>query len=152
MLLETMIYVAVLGVIFTLAVTLLCRSLVNCTALARNADDIVRTLQAGERWRADIRAAAAPITIEVTNNLRVLYIPRQEMKVAYAFWQETVWRSTSLEPAWAPALRSVRASQMLRESANGVVSFRWEVELTAAQPAARLHPWFSFQAVPGGNQ
>ncbi len=59
-LLECLVYVAVLFVIFAVAGPAHVRVLDHTRQMRRVAADIARALDAGERWRADVRAATAP--------------------------------------------------------------------------------------------
>src|SRR5262249_52773652 len=60
-LIELLIYIAVLAVVMEVAFSAFYRCLGNTRDLARNADDILKTLAAGEAWRADIRLATGPL-------------------------------------------------------------------------------------------
>src|SRR6266487_4316060 len=53
-------YIGLLAVILTMAFAAFYRALERSRDLSRNAAEIVRALQAGERWRADVRASARP--------------------------------------------------------------------------------------------
>jgi len=148
MLVEAIVYLAVLMLIFGLAIVLLHRSVAHNAALTRQAEAIVRAVQAGERWRADVRLAAAPLRMETINDFTLNYIPQADMEVAYGFGEQNVWRCTSINTNWAPVLTGVKAARTIQHTNHGVVGYRWEIELAAFQKTARLKPLFTFQAVP----
>jgi Tfp pilus assembly protein PilE len=58
-LIECITYIAVLLLLLNAAFASYYRCELNAANLRRNADDILRALHAGERWRADIRATIA---------------------------------------------------------------------------------------------
>src|SRR5689334_14852610 len=63
-LIELLVYMSMLLVIIALGYTALYRSMDASTGLRRNASDITHALNAGERWREDVRAATRPLRIE----------------------------------------------------------------------------------------
>src|SRR5262245_46465663 len=84
-LLECAVYVGVLAVILSRAYAAFYRTLGNWSSLNRNAADIVRTLQTGERWRADVRAATAPPRLVGSPQEALLHVPQKEGEILYAF-------------------------------------------------------------------
>ena len=148
LLMEAVVYLGVVTVIMSLGMTLLYRGQANHRQLQRNADDIARTLEAGERWRADVRAAVCPPWLEA----EMLRIPQAGGEVVYLCEDGIWWRIEEGPPAvWVPVLPGVKRAQILPEQTAGIPSFRCEIELAADQKAAQMTPRFSFQAVPGGR-
>jgi hypothetical protein len=114
--------------------------------LTRNAADIVRTLQAGERWREDVRSATGKLIITGAGAEQQLRIPQAKTEVAYAFRQGTVWRRATREGTWMEFLPAVKTSRMLADPRAQVAAWRWEVELQSTQSVVRVPPLFTFQA------
>ena len=136
-LIETLVYIAVLTVVMTLAYPLFCRSLKGSNDLRRNADDIERVIHTGERWREDVRRATAAPRLDGN----ALHIPHGTGDVLYAFSNGVVWRGN------VAVLRDVRTSQMQADARQQVESWRWELELVSSKKPVRLRPLFSFEAV-----
>src|SRR5687768_5807064 len=61
MLLECLVYMAVLSIVLTLSYKLMYKSWATHISIRRNAADIATAMIAGERWRKDIRASNGPI-------------------------------------------------------------------------------------------
>ena len=141
-LIEVLVYIAVLTVVLGVAYTAYARYEKGSRDLSRNADDIIRALRAGERWRDDVRAAVAPVRI--TDNGVV--IPQRAGDIEYAFADGTLWRQK------LPVLKQLKASAMRSDPRPHVVAWRWELELASPKQTAHVRPLFSFTAVPGGGQ
>ena len=144
-LLECLVYISVLAVVLTLAYPTFYRAMKGARDLRRNADDIARALHAGERWRGDVRAVTAAPRAEAG----ALILPRRESDVVYSFEAGAIWRKDARGKV--RVLRDVKASRMetvRTEEVNGVV-WRWELELASSEPAVRIRPLFTFQAVGG---
>jgi len=146
MLLECLVYIVMLAVVLDLAYAAYYRCQTNSVNLRRNAQDIAVTTRAGERWRADIRAAAVPPKLD-GNRLVIL---QATGKVVYEFADNTMWRRNGT--ARIAVLRQLRASTMQADARSQVTSWRWEVELmTTGKKPARIRPLFTFNAVAGGG-
>ena len=111
--------------------------------LARCANDIVLAVSAGERWRGDVRAATGMPTL--TDG--VFTIPLKHGTAQYRFDDGLVERKKG--GTWLPFLKNVKVSRMMADSGKRVTSWRWEIELRVRRDDARVHPLFTFQAVPG---
>ena len=144
-LIECLVYIAVLIVVLNLAFDAWFRYDRHTGFMRQNGKDIVRTLFAGEKWRADIRAATAP-PHAIANGIA---IPQPSGEVDYVFDKGTVWRQT--RKTRAIALDHVKASAMSDDSRPNVHAWRWELELATPQKAVRVRPLFSFIAVPGSQ-
>ena len=148
LLLECVVYLSVLMVMLGIGGMAFYFCWDNARNLRRNADDILRTLRAGERWRADIRSATGPITVETEPDGQLLHIPTLTTEVLYAFTEGAVGRRLASSPVWVVVLPTVKASRMETDDRSQVKAWRWEVELPTARPKAGLRPLFSFTAVP----
>ncbi len=139
-----LIYIGLLAVLLALGFSSLIRCEENHRNLRRNANDIERTLKAGERGRADVRdAVAAP---EPSADGRVLRTPQRSGEVTSHFDGNTVWRDS--DDRHITFLKSVKSSQMFSAPREHVHAWRWEVELASPQKIVRVRPLFTFQAVP----
>src|SRR2546430_1745863 len=92
LLIEYLIYIAVLAVVMELAFSAFYRCLDNSRDLARNAEDILRVLRVGELWRSDIREAVAAPAITKEGDLTACEIPKAGSLVVYAFADGGIWR------------------------------------------------------------
>jgi hypothetical protein len=151
MLIDCMVYIALLLVLLALAFMTFYKTFDAAKALNRNAADITRALIAGERWRADVRATTAPPRVEQTGGAVVLHLPRANGEILYAFREGAVLRRQTTDPKadWEPLLSEVKGSRMLADPRRRVKAWRWELELAPAREARRVKPQFTFQAVPG---
>ena len=139
-LMEYLIYMGVLTVVLTLGFSALHHSREGYLALKRNTDDIVRALQAGERWRADVRAAdGEPERVDGG-----LQLERKAGVVTYRFAVGTIWREAGSEKT--PFLKGVKSSRMFLDARQHARVWRWEVELASPQKVVRVRPLFTFQA------
>jgi hypothetical protein len=147
-LLECLVYVSVLLVIMGLLATIYYHADWNHRNLERNASDMVRTLQAGERWRDDVRQASGPIKLEPAGQGPELSIPHTNGTVRYAFREGAVWRQAGAAGRWQAALTGVLSSRMEKEPRQLVAAWCWDVELKSRQQTPRVRPLFTFEAVP----
>lgn len=148
LLLECLIYVAVVMLVVGLAMTLLYRSLEANRNLDRNAQDIARALRVGERWREDVRRATGPIQLERVEDLDQVRIPQSGGAVFYTWTEGSLWRTDASGTNYLPVLNGVKSCQITRDQRAHLTAFRLEIELASAPKAARLRPLFSFGAVP----
>jgi len=121
----------------------------NTHSLRRNADDIARALDAGERWRADVRGATGAVQLTVTDGAEQFRIPASAGEVTYTFANGEIRRqagSTAPNTLW---LSNVKSSQMQSEARGGVAAWHWELELKSARKEARLRPLFTFECAAG---
>jgi hypothetical protein len=112
-------------------------------AVTANTADIARTMQAGERWRADIRNAVALPQLDDSNTLR---LNTKSGIVRYQVRKSELWR----ESAGREFLVTdrVHASSMQRDQRGNVVAWRWELELKPNRKKSAVRPLFTFTAVP----
>ena len=145
-LIDAMIYIAVIGLILAIAASVFSKGLRESAGLQRNVADIERALKAGERWRADIRLATQPIEAEETT----LTIPQRAGEVIYEFTTNQVLRIAG--PRREVFLARVQQSSMAPERRGDVTGWKWELELERRLKEARVRPMFTFMAAPGANQ
>lgn len=143
MLLEMLVYIAVLAVVIDLSFAAYYRYDLYTRNLRRNADDIVRVMRAGERWRDDVRHATAP-PHAIDDGVA---IPQKSGEIDYVFADGTIWRQVA--GARAIALKQVKASTMSVDPRQRVNAWRWELELTSPKKIVLVRPLFTFTAVAG---
>jgi hypothetical protein len=154
LLIDCLVYIALLLLLMTLAFAAFYRTLDNSKSLNRNAADIARALQAGERWRADVRAATAQPRLEEAGGESLLHLPRANGEVLYTFRTGAVLRkdTASTNATWEPVLLDVKSSRLVPEPRQRVRGWRWELELASVNKTQRMRPLFTFQAVPGSGR
>jgi hypothetical protein len=152
MLLECLIYLAIWVVVVGLAFASFYRYLDYSKRLNRTADDIVRTLRAGETWREDVRRATGPPRLVAAGGAeQALHIPHPTGEVVYVFIDGAVSRRTAPDAPWTEVLGGVESSAMQSDQRKHVQAWRWEVELKPRQKDPRVKPLFSFEAVPASR-
>jgi Tfp pilus assembly protein FimT len=146
MLVECLAYIAVLSVIMGLGFAAFYQCTESANGLRRSADDIVKTLHTGERWRADVRSASAPLRLVEGEKETTLIVPHKTNQVAWLFSAQSVWRRTDTNTPWVPLLRKVLRSRMEKDDRDQVTAWRWELELKSKQPDPHVRPLFTFEA------
>ena len=151
MLIECLVYIGVLFVVLGVGYAALYHCMSDSARLRRNADDIVRALNAGEIWRADIRNAQGSISAEPSAARELFHLPGANGGVAYRFETNTVFRRVGTGP-WTPLLQHVKSSAMQPEPRKDVSAWRWELELQTGK-SRQIHtlPLFTFFAVPANQ-
>lgn len=145
---EMLVYIGMLSIVLGLGYGGYQRGQRNAVLLRRNVNDMARALDAGERWRADLRRATAMPRVVQTASRAEMRIPQPAGTVVYFLENGTVWRQKANAVAADAFLSGVQASRMMMDRASSVTSWRWEVELRSDPKAVRIRPLFTFQAVP----
>jgi len=146
MLVDCLIYLAVTAVLVGLGMSLFIRCLGAASDLSRNADDIAAALQAGERWRADLRLAVAQPALDSTTGSE-LKIPQADGVVSYRFADNAVWRRVESGADWTRLLERVKHAEWNTDPRGSVTAWHFDVELKSKRPNAKLRPLFSFIGV-----
>jgi hypothetical protein len=141
---DAMVYIAVVGVVLILAAQVFDKGMRESAGLQRNVSDIERALKAGERWRADVRAANGKIEMSEQR----MIIPQKVGRVVYEMGANQVRRLEGEERAEV-FLAGVQGSKMIEERRGDVSGWRWELELERRRKEARVRPLFTFMAVGG---
>lgn len=147
-LIECLVYIAVFGLLLGLATAAFYFCWDNTRAMMGTTDKIEAALRAGERWRADVRSATGPVSVEWAGDSETVRIPEGSREIVYHFNQGTLRREQNPSASQPFVLEAVRASAMYTESRNGVIACRWELELA---PVRKAHPHplrFTFEAAP----
>ena len=149
LLVEAMVYIGMLALIGTVALGTFHHFWLASRRLEQNADDILRALHAGERWREDIRHANGPLLTETDGTDQALAIPQSGRMVTYLFSHDGVWRRDNHDLPWTQFLPQARHSLMRPDPRTMVTAWCWEVELSTGKRTPRTPPRFTFLAVPG---
>jgi type II secretory pathway pseudopilin PulG len=148
-LIECLVYMSLLFVLIGLGYMAMYRSMDASTGLRRNASDITQALNAGERWREDVRSATQALRVELNSDQEtILHIPRADTEVSYRFASNTVSRRVG-STEWSLALEHVKNSIFISDPRTKVTAWKWEVELLPYRKGlTHLPPLFTFLAVP----
>ena len=148
LLVECIVYIGIFFMVLGIAFKLFYTCWDNAKGLRRNTDEIVSTLKTGERWRADVRTATAPLHAEESPAGPVLHIPQRSGEIGYLFSEGALWRRTALNSEWTRLLSGVKSSRMATDQRQHVTAWRWEMELAVRRKETRTLPLFTFEAVP----
>jgi hypothetical protein len=151
MLIDCIVYCGLFFIVTGLAFELFYTCWDNAKAFRRNADEIVGTVKAGERWREDVRAATARLRVEYSPTGEVVRIPQPRGEVSYRFSDGALWRRSSAKGEWMEILAGVKSSRVEPDKRSQITAWRWEVELTPHRKDARMRPLFTFEAVAPHN-
>jgi hypothetical protein len=150
MLVECLVYISVWSALLVLAFAAFYRVYTNAVSIRRTSADIVRAVNAGERWREDVHRAIGPLRLITTDGTedQALHIPQQAGEVVYYFTGTNLMRRVNPDTGWMEALAGLKSSRMIHDVRARVSSWRWEVELQPGKRKAAVRPLFTFQAVP----
>lgn len=152
LLIDCLAYIGMFALILGMAFLAFYRASDHSRDLARNAADIAGALNAGERWREDLRTANAAPRLEQEGDGPVFRLPHASGEIAYAFRNGTVSRRALPNTNWVTQLTLVTDSTMRSESRRQVTCWHWDLEFAGRQKIARLRPLFSFEAVYSGDK
>lgn len=151
MLVEALVYISLVGVVLGTGYAVMYRCVDNSVLLRRNAQDMTAALDAGERWRTDIRGARQPLQVETSEIGQTLHLTTQKGEVVYHFETNTVTRRIQGQPG-IRLLTEVKNSEMRTDPRQKVNAWQWEVELLPRAKGytkpGRVRPLFTFTAVP----
>ena len=146
-LIECLTYISLFALFIVLVMSTYFRARDASDALRRQADDVTRTLAAGERWREDVRTATAPPRVVEENGQTWLALTRGTNTTVYTHFNNTVWRQAHTNQSWQPVLARVKSSLIETDAREHVAAWRWEVELQLKDPRKQTKPLFTFLAV-----
>lgn len=149
LLIECLVYLAVVMIVVGLLLGAFLRAYTHARRLQQVSAQIVQSLRAGERWRGDVRTATGSIRQDEKDGAAGLLLLQPGGAVAYRFRDQTIWRQSGTNQTWQPLLRNVKSSRFEPVARSRVQAWRWELELNVTNRPARMHPLFTFQAVPG---
>jgi hypothetical protein len=151
LLVECLIYIAVLAVVIEVAFSAFYRCLDNSRGLVRNSNDIRRVLDLGERWRVDVRKAVDTPRIVEGDGYTALEIPQVDSLVAYVLADRSIWRKEG-DSSPKEVLNGVKAAIFVKDPRANVVCWRCELELTTKKKNVHVRPLFTFEAVPARHR
>ena len=143
---ECLVYIAVFAILTGIGFAAFYLCWDHSKALIYASDDISSALRAGERWRADVRAATGKIIVETNATGEVVQIPEGARVVSYRFESGEVRRQISASGNPQLLLANVRASKMEMDDRGGVRAWRWELELLQRRKGTFLPLRFTFEA------
>jgi hypothetical protein len=146
MLIECICYIAVFLILSAVATGAFYLCWDHSKALISATDDISAALQAGERWRADVRAATGTIHAGKTPSGVVVTIPEGEKEIVYRFNGGEVRRQAGAGGFSALLLPRVVSSEMIPDVRGGVQAWRWELEVAQRRKETHLPLLFTFEA------
>lgn len=144
MLIECMVYMVVFAILLTGVTTIFYFCWDHSAALISSTEQIHSALYAGERWRADVRAATGTISVETVSTGETVTIPEGQNVVQYLFNAGQVSRQNG--SASAVILSRVKTSAMTTDMRGGVTAWEWELELTPHRSETHLPLLFTFEA------
>lgn len=147
-LIDCLIYIAMFFVITGVAFEVFYRTFENSRLVTRSAQDIAGAIQAGERWRDDVRQASAPLRLEDTITGGTVLIPLKSGSIRYRFSENALWRQVDGGANWTRVLEGVKSSRMAPDNRPQAAAWRWELELKPRAKSPRVLPLFTFEAVP----
>ncbi len=142
LMLEMLVFMALSVVILGIAGSAYWRCVDNSKQLQRNAEDILAAVDAGERWRSDIRLAES-----VVAETNLVTLTQAGDTVEYRFDHDAIWRHSSRSNQTIRLLANVKSSSMQSEARAQIHAWRWEIELQSRKKPPFLHPLFTFKAV-----
>ena len=145
-LIECLIYIAVLTVVTGIAFSVFFSVLSHHRSVVRCSDDIVGTVKAGERWRADIRAAIEVPRLEASATEQALHIRQAGGTITYLFLSGRIWRIIDGKTPELPLLEKVKSSVMLADTRATTHAWRWDLQIASARKKSKITPSFSFIA------
>ena len=154
-LIEILCYLAVIGLVTSMAMATLFQLIEQTAALRRNCEEIAAAVQAGEIWRADIRQAK-PTDLSLSNRnaettTNSLVLRTAESTIIYRVKDGAVWRKSGSDATEEAILSGVKSSRFAVAPRKTVTAWIWEIELKTSGKHGATQPLFSFTAVPAGQ-
>jgi hypothetical protein len=144
---EALVYISVVVVLLGAGYVAMYKCVNNAVVLRRTADDISAAIHAGERWRADVRAAAGQVRWEQEGEQSVLILAGPRGESAWRSDRGKVFRRLKTGP-WVAVVQNVISSSMQADPRQEVTAWRWELELKPRSKVHHMLPLFTFVAVP----
>ncbi len=147
MLVECLVYIAVLTILLSIATASFYFCWDHTRATMSTSDEIVSALHAGELWRADVRAATGKISVVTTAAGQTVEIPVGKRKIYYRFVAGQLLRENPAQKISRRLLPKVKTSEIKTEARDGVTVWCWELELIPSRREAHFPLKFTFLAV-----
>jgi Tfp pilus assembly protein PilE len=146
-LIECMCYIMVFLILSSVAMGSFYLCWNHTEALLSASDDTSAALWAGERWRADVRAASGAINMETTTDGEMVKIPEGDKEIIYTFDSKRVARQAGAANLPVVLLPQVMSSDMEPDSRGGVTAWRWELQVKELRKEMHTKLMFTFEAV-----
>jgi len=147
LLVECLVYLGVFVVVLGLATGAFFICWDHTKALHYATDDIAAALQAGERWRADVRTATGTISVTTSAAGEEIGIPHGKDRILYHFSAGEIRRQKNASGFAELILPHVKNSEVIKDARSAVTAWRWEVKLAPRRKESRLPMLFTFEAV-----
>jgi hypothetical protein len=143
---ECLVYLAVFAILLGIgtAAFYFCWDHTRATIAITN--QVESVLRAGERWRADVRAATGKISIVSTATGETVTIPAGKTEIIYRLESGELRREIPAQNRSWQLLEKVKSSEMKTEPRAGVTAWRWELELLPHWSAMYFPLLFTFEA------
>lgn len=152
MLIECLVYIAVFAILIGLGTAAFYFCWDHTQSVISTTNRIEFALQAGERWRADVRAATGKISMETTTNGETVRIPAGSKEIIYRFANGKLRREIPTQNYSCPLLAKVKTSDMKPETRDGVAAWRWELELKPQRSKTQFPLLFTFEAAQPNHE
>jgi hypothetical protein len=146
-LIEVLVYMAIFVLVVGFAVGACFECWDNTKALRRDADDVARALDIGERWRADVRGATGAVELTAANGSEQLRIPAAAGDIIYTCATGELRRQAGSTAPGTLWLANVKSSKIQSDARGNIAAWRWELELKSARRDPQMRPLFTFEAV-----
>jgi len=148
LILEVIAYLAIFVVVLGMATDAFYQSWSASGALRRDAEQISQSMQAGERWRADVRGASGEIEKTSANGREVIRIPQAQGEIIYSFADAELRRRPASGGKESVVLSKIKSSRMQIEREPYGLVCQWDLELEPNRARhGMLAPLFTFAAV-----
>lgn len=145
-LIECLVYVAVFAVLLGIGTASFFFCWDHTRAVISTAAEVSASLQAGETWRADVRAATGKISVTTNEAGEVVEIPAAGGGIVYRFENGELRRENLAQKNSRLVLPHVKSSEMKTEMRGAVTAWRWELEVAPHRQETRLPLLFTFEA------
>lgn len=152
LLIECLVYIAVFAIFLGGGTAAFYFCWDHSKSLLYATNDITAALRAGERWRADVRAATGNISVATPPTGEVVRIPEAKQEVVYRFEAGVLHRDIPGSHYSQVLLPKVKSSEMTTESRGTVSAWRWELELSERRNETHLPLLFTFEAAQKNHE
>ncbi|MDB6053465.1 MAG: hypothetical protein JWN25_988 [Verrucomicrobiales bacterium] len=147
-LLETIVYIACLGIILGLASSAFFRVLTQTQRLTRSIDRVEKLLNFGERWRAEIRTSTGPIELLPATSGQSIRILSKASEITYTLDAGKLFRMEKGRNASPQILFSnLTSASFTTQQYSNVTAWSWHVEVEDESSRFKKHTVLDFLAI-----
>ena len=146
MLTECLVYLAVFAILLGAGTAAFYFCWDHTRATIFTAHEVQDALLAGERWRADVRAATGKISVQTTTDGETMKIPVGEKEIIYRLTAGELRREIPAQHLSQLMMEKVKSSEMTPDTRSGATAWHWELQLTSRRKEAHLPMRFAFAA------